>query len=207
LSLGVRHQADEPSAESLLTRFQAGEKDLFGCIVRRFERELFTYLLQYLGERTAAEDVFQNTFLQVYTKIQKYEKGRPARPWLYRIATNLAIDYLRSQKRFKATSLDVVHDANEGMSLKDLLVTDTVPVADALSAVETEAKVRQAVDALPEPFRSVLILAFYHDMKYTDIAEVMDVPVGTVKSRLHNALKKLHEIWVGQTSEQEIKTA
>src|SRR5438132_9613746 len=85
--------------EALLARLRAGERDVFGTLVRRYERELFGYLRRYLADDDLADDVFQNTFLQVYLKIQQYEPGRPARPWLYAIATNQAIDALRRRNR------------------------------------------------------------------------------------------------------------
>src|SRR5262245_63989412 len=75
-------------------------------LVRRYERELYGYLRRYLGDASLAEDVFQNTFLQLYVKSNQYEAGRPVRPWLYTIATNQAIDALRRNGRHVALSLD-----------------------------------------------------------------------------------------------------
>src|SRR5262245_12948268 len=94
------------SDEDLLTRFQRGQREAFGALVRRYERELYGYLRRYLGDSNLADDVFQNTFLQLYTKIGKYEAGRPVRPWLYTIATHQAIDALRRSGRHQAVSLD-----------------------------------------------------------------------------------------------------
>src|SRR3954467_14359447 len=92
--------------EELLERFRRGEADLFGVLVRRYERELYGYLRRYLGDAALAEDVFQNTFLQLYVKSGQYEKGRPVRPWLYTIATHQAIDALRRNGRHQAVSLE-----------------------------------------------------------------------------------------------------
>src|SRR5207244_1471298 len=87
------------SDEELLAQFRQGVGEAFGVLVRRYEGELYGYLRRYLGDRDLADDVFQNTFLQLYTKIHQYETGRPVRPWLYAIATNQAIDALRRQNR------------------------------------------------------------------------------------------------------------
>ena len=92
--------------EELLGRFCRGETETFGVLVRRYERELYGYLRRYLGDGTLAEDVFQNTFLQLYVKSGQYEIGRPVRPWLYTIATHQAIDALRRQGRHQAVSLE-----------------------------------------------------------------------------------------------------
>ena len=83
----------------LLARLRDGDREVFGLIVRRYERELFGYLRRYVGDEDLADDVFQNTFVQVFLKIGQYEPGRPARPWLYAIATNQAIDALRRRMR------------------------------------------------------------------------------------------------------------
>src|SRR5438477_4708396 len=96
----------ECSDEELLARFRRGQREAFGVLVRRYERELFGYLRRYLGDASLADDVFQNTFLQLYTKIGTYERGRPVRPWLYTIATHQAIDALRRNGRHTALSLD-----------------------------------------------------------------------------------------------------
>src|SRR6478736_9046340 len=94
------------SDEELLLRFRRGETEAFGILVRRYERELYGYLRRYLGDGSLAEDVFQNTFLQLYVKSNQYEAGRPVRPWLYTIATHQAIDALRRSARHQAASLE-----------------------------------------------------------------------------------------------------
>src|SRR5579871_6220041 len=94
------------SDEDLLASFCRGETEAFGLLVRRYERELYGYLRRYLGDSNLADDVFQNTFLQLYIKSSKYEQGRPVRPWLYTIATHQAIDALRRNGRHQAVSLD-----------------------------------------------------------------------------------------------------
>ncbi len=99
--------------EQLLARFRAGERDVFGTLVRRYERELFGYLRRYLGDDDLADDVFQNTFVQVYLKIGQYEPGRPVRPWLYAIATNQAIDALRRRNRRADQRADAVTSSDE----------------------------------------------------------------------------------------------
>src|SRR5947209_12741738 len=112
--------------EELLAMFRRGQRDAFGVLVRRYERELYGYLRRYLGDSDLADDVFQNTFLQLYTKIGQYEAGRPVRPWLYTIATHQAIDALRRNGRHQAVSLDQTHqDAGDGemRSLVELLET------------------------------------------------------------------------------------
>lgn len=184
------------SDEELLTRFSQGQQELFGSLVRRYERELYGYLRRYLGDDGLADDVFQNTFLQVYLKSGQYEAGRPVRPWLYAIATNQAIDALRRANRHPAVSLDqTVREAGDGevRSLLELLEAKGEGPLERLQGEEARAAVRAAVDRLPDFLKRVLILTYYQGLKYREVADVLEIPVGTVKSRLHAALVKLHE--------------
>lgn len=186
------------SDEDLLDRFCRGQAEAFGLLVRRYERELYGYLRRYLGDSTLAEDVFQNTFLQLYLKSTQYEKGRPVRPWLYTIATHQAIDALRRNARHQILSLEQTReDGSNGemRSLLDTLESRGPAPMDNLSEQERKDRVRAGVDRLPEFLRDVVILAYYQGLKYREIAEILDIPVGTVKSRLHAALNKLQEAW------------
>jgi RNA polymerase sigma-70 factor (ECF subfamily) len=194
------------SDEDLLIRFCKGQKEAFGVLVRRYERELFGYLRRYLGDGNLAEDVFQNTFLQLYVKSSQYEPGRPVRPWLYTIATNQAIDALRRNGRHQALSLDQGREelADGGVhSLMDTLESRGPGPMDAAEGQERRQRVRASVDQLPEFLRQVLVLAYYQGLKYREIAEILGIPVGTVKSRLHAALVKLQEAWASSPSVYE----
>jgi RNA polymerase sigma-70 factor (ECF subfamily) len=186
------------SDEELLGRFQRGETEVFGPLVKRYERELFGYLRRYLGEDALAEDVFQNTFLRLYEKIDKYEAGRPVRPWIYSIATHQAIDALRRAGRRTAVSLDQNNHQDPGddeQSLAGLLAAKGPDPMEQLDLRERQQLVRRSIDRLPEHLKLVVLLSYYQGLKYKDIAEVLEVPVGTVKSRLHFALRRLHEEW------------
>jgi RNA polymerase sigma-70 factor (ECF subfamily) len=185
------------SDEDLMTNFCRGRQEAFGVLVRRYEKELYGYLRRYLGDATLAEDVFQNTFLQVVTKSDQYQEGRPVRPWLYAIATNQAVDALRRAGRHAAVSLDAASEDNNG-ELKGLLKLLTSKTPGPLERTEGEERgrlVRASVDKLPEFLRSVVVLAYYQGLKYREVAELLGIPVGTVKSRLHAALTKLNESW------------
>ena len=187
------------SDENLLARLRAGERDVFGPLVRRYERELFGYLRRYLGDDDLADDVFQNTFVQVFLKIQQYEPGRPARPWLYAIATNQAIDALRRRNRRLADRpADIISapdEDGEPRPLFELLPAPGDAPPDAADRAEQREQVRAAVAKLPELLRQAVLLVYFQGLKYQDAADVMGIPVGTVKSRLHAALTKLTEDW------------
>jgi RNA polymerase sigma-70 factor, ECF subfamily len=185
------------SDEKLLLSY-CSERDgkVFEELVRRYEKELYGYLRHYLGDAGMAEDVFQQTFLQVHLKCDQFEPGRKVRPWLYTVAINQAIDCQRRSKRQRMSSLDRVPRGNsddETGSLAAILgVSSGGPDEGAESAEENEA-LRRAVDALPGLSRQVVLLVYFQGMKYREAAEALSVPVGTVKSRLHAALTKLTE--------------
>src|SRR5262249_49967049 len=158
--------------------------EAFGALVRRYERELYGYLRRYLGDASLAEDVFQNTFLQLYLKSGQYEPGRPVRPWLYTIATHQAIDAMRRTGRHQAVSLDETRtEPGEGevAGLLDLLESRGPSPVEAATAEERREQVRAGVERLPDFLRQVLILAYYQGLKYREIAEALGIPVGTVK--------------------------
>jgi RNA polymerase sigma-70 factor (ECF subfamily) len=184
--------------EQLMLRCRRGDEEAFAALVRRYERELYGYLRRYLGDNALAEDVFQNTFLQVHLKRSQYDEGRPVRPWLYTIATRQAIDALRRQGRHQAVSLEQAREEDAGgevLTLMEGLEGRDLGPPDHAEAEERRLLVRAAVDRLPDFLRQVLLLAYYQGLKYRDVADALGIPVGTVKSRLHAALARLHEAW------------
>lgn len=186
------------SDEELLLRFNEGQKEAFGLLVRRYERELYGYLRRYLGDATLAEDVFQTTFLQIHQKSGQYQQGRPVRPWLYTIATNQAIDMLRRVGRHQAVSLDEHRETNnegESQGLVDLMESRETGPLEQAEIQERRELVRASVEELPDHLKKVVLLAYYQGLKYREVADILSIPVGTVKSRLHAALVKLHEAW------------
>ena len=186
------------SDEELLRRCcRSGDKAAFESLVHRYEQELFSYLRRYLGSAEMAEDVFQATFLQVHLKREQFEEGRRFRPWLYTIATNQAIDAQRRNRRHRMVSLDHrTGGENDVGSLVEMLAGNGQTADQQMEVEEARDWVRSAVDDLPDPLKSALMLVYHQGMKYREAADVLGIPVGTVKSRLHSALLKLNESWL-----------
>jgi RNA polymerase sigma-70 factor (ECF subfamily) len=185
--------------EELMNKYREdGRAVLFNELVHRYERELYRYLARYIGDPTAAEDVFQNTFLQVHLKRGLFENGRPFRPWLYAIATHQAVDALRKAGRHPTVSLDRRVNAGrndtDAGNLVDLLVSENEGPLAELQESERQQWVRDCIAKLPDALRQTLILAYHQDLKYREIADILKIPVGTVKSRLHAALEKLQQM-------------
>jgi len=201
--------ADPPTTltdEALMSRYrEQGRDEDFNALVQRYERELYRYLARYLGDRALADDVFQNTFLQVHLKRGLYEDGRPLRPWLYAIATHKAVDTLRKLGRHPTVSLDQRVETTDGDPgpLLDVLTGSATGPLDEMEERERRQWVRDQVAKLPETLKQTLILAYYQDLKYREIAEILKIPVGTVKSRLHAAVAKLAESARSASSDPE----
>ncbi len=191
---GVDRLTDE---ELLLEYRLSGTPAVFETIVKRYERELYNYLRRFLGSSTLAEDAFQNTFMQVHLKCELFDRQRKVRPWLYTIATNQAIDIQRRNRRHRLVSLDrpnrIEHE--ELGSLLDLLGSREADPTVQFEQSEKGQWIRDAVAALPEQLASAVRLVYFKGLKYREAADQLSVPVGTVKSRLHSAVKRLGQAW------------
>ncbi|TWT65109.1 RNA polymerase sigma factor [Allorhodopirellula solitaria] len=189
----------EITDEELIARYrESGDRAIYETVMRRYEREIYAYLRRYMGNAEMAEDAFQGTFLQVHLKCQQFDLTRRFRPWLYAIATNQAIDVQRRNKRHRMVSLDRPgswQDDDRGGSWSEKLVGSSAdPLAEA-SREENGRWVHDAVAKLGQPMQQVVELVYYQGLKYREAAEVLGIPVGTVKSRLHSAIHQLGGFW------------
>lgn len=191
----------ELSDEALMDRYLAGDQGGYAELVRRYERELFNYIRRLTGDPNLAEDVFQNTFLTVHVKRHLFRVGRPFRPWLYTLATNQTIDALRRNSRHHRPSLDRRRDgggSDSQTTLMDMLSDAGESPEAGLEQRELAELVRASILELPEHLRNTVVLNYYEGMKYKEIAGILGIPVGTVKSRLHAAISRLGEAWKRQ---------
>lgn len=195
---GLSASADWTDERLLLAYRESREPELFSQLVHRYEREIYSYLRRYLGDSGLAEDAFQGTFLQLHLKCDQFLAERKVRPWLYMIATNQAIDLQRRSKRHRMVSLSTPgggNDADSSGKFTDVLLSQEPSPLEAIKEEESHQWVRSALEELPEYLRLVVNLVYFQGLKYREAAEVLSIPVGTVKSRLHAALLKLHELW------------
>ena len=149
------------------------------------------------GDDDLAEDAFQLTFVRIFQKADQFDLSRRFRPWLYGVATHQAIDLQRRATRRSFQSLDWCSDQDEtrGTSQAAAIPDHRQADDDALVAAEFRDSMRQAVTQVGEPGRSALELIYLQGLSYRDAAEALAVPVGTVKSRVHAAIRKLAAIW------------
>jgi RNA polymerase sigma-70 factor (ECF subfamily) len=192
------------SDEQLLSAYVAGERAAFRELMNRYRDELVHFLTRFLGSRAAAEDVFQETFLQVHLSAETFDPDRRLKPWLFTIAANKARDYHRKHGRRTPMSLSAgMGDQGEGQSYVDLMEADLpspdAPVLDA----ERSRLVKQVVDSMAPHLREILLLSYFQRMSYNQIAETLEIPLGTVKSRLHAAVAAFARAWSSSRVENE----
>ena len=191
-------ETSELGDEALLAAYrQRGDRSLFNQLMGRYQREIYSYLRRYIGSAEMAEDAFQGTFLQVHLKCHQFDSARRFRPWLYAIATNQAIDVQRRNKRHRMVSLDrTPNDSDQrNSSWAEKLIGGTLDPLVAASKQENGAWMQESIRSLGEPMQQVIQLVYYQGMKYREAADVLGIPVGTVKSRLHAAVQRLGVMW------------
>ncbi|MFH1418671.1 MAG: sigma-70 family RNA polymerase sigma factor [Planctomycetota bacterium] len=178
------------SDERLLAEFLAGDETAFTALVKRHSREVYQFIFRFTRNQAGAEDVAQETFVQVYQSAASFDPSRSFRPWLFTIAANKARDQLRvsARKREVALTLGTGSGDSTEVSLLDFLSDGSDAPSDALESDERREAVQAVVSRMPEILREVLVLGYFQRFSYKEIARMLDVPLGTVKSRLHAAV-------------------
>jgi len=189
----------EDTDEMLIIGYaESGNREIFETLMRRYEREIYSYLKRYMGNAQLAEDAFQGTFVHVHLKCKQFDSSRRFRPWLYAIATNQAIDIQRRNKRHRMVSLDAPskgETSGRPTTWGENLVGDVVDPLAVATSNEDSVWINEAVHSLGDSLERVVQLVYYQGMKYREAADVLGIPVGTVKSRLHAAVQRLTTIW------------
>ena len=179
-----------PTDEQLLAEYVRGQADRFELLVWRHSPELFRFLARFIGNAASAEDIVQETFLQVHLSAASFDRSRRFKPWLFTIAANKARDLLRSRGRRPEVPLDahVGSGEEEGQRFLDFMAHVSTLPSGVLETGEERDFVRSVLARMPGHLKEVLILSYYHRFPYKEIAEILGVPLGTVKSRLHSAV-------------------
>ena len=177
--------------EELLLEYRCtGVREAFEEIVHRYERELYSYLYHYLGNAANAEDVFQKTFLAVWRDCDTFDADREFRPWLYRIATNKAIDHLRQAKRFRV--IGQIDKISNPVSIVDNIIGNEPEPFEEPMDREIVGKVREAVEQLPKPLRQAVYMVYFQGLTYREAADAVGIHFTTISLRLQSAIKKLN---------------
>jgi len=203
----MRRSAENLTDAELLQSYMNGDESAFREIVGRYKNSLYAFLKQFLNRMDLVEDVFQETFLQLFTSRQSFDLSRPLRPWLFTIAANKAKDALRKAQRTSAVAIGTISESQE-MSFDEMLDSldsdNTLPYED-LERDETAAMVYDVMAHMPESLREILTMAYFSKFSYKQMAEMLSIPIGTVKSRLHTAVARFAKDWKASIGSKEVK--
>jgi RNA polymerase sigma-70 factor (ECF subfamily) len=172
--------------DSELTRLRSGDVEAAAALMERYQHRLYRYLLRLVHQPDAAEDLFQQTWVRVMERIASYNPELKFDGWLFALAHNLAVDYLR---RYRPESLD--EPLPSGDLRSEVIAGSARSALEQLLERERAGGLAEAVAELPFSFREVLTLRFEEEMQLEEIAGVLALPLGTVKTRLHRGLKHL----------------
>ncbi len=194
--------------DDLIESYLAGDTGAFRALVERYSDPLMRFLCRFVGRRDTAEDVFQDTFLQVHQSLDTFDRTRRFKPWLFTIAANKGRDALRRLQRRPAVSLSArtpgsdVEGSGSG-GLVDLIQIEVPEPGARLDSEELSDKVQRAVDAIPVRLREILLLAYFQRLTYAQIADEYEIPIGTVKSRLHAAVACFAQRWQEESESEK----
>jgi RNA polymerase sigma-70 factor (ECF subfamily) len=188
--------ANHEDAE-LVRKSLTGDQRACRDLVRRYQRPVFSVLMRVVRRAEDAEDLAQETFVRMFRALDRYDPERPFTAWLFTIATRLAIDHLR-RRRVQTVSLTVTEPGST--EERELDVEDQGPKPDEVTSNAEEERIAQdLIDSLPAHYRIVVLLRHQQDLSYEEIAEALNLPLGTVKARIHRARALLKQRIEGQT--------
>jgi RNA polymerase sigma-70 factor (ECF subfamily) len=172
---------ESPEREGeLTTAAKNGDRAAFGVLIRRHQRRIFALAIRFLGNAADAEDLVQETFLRAWRAMDTFDVARPFAPWLVRIASNLALTELRRGR-------------GRTEELSESLVAEDPSPEEVTEQHRVAESVRRAVATIPEDQRMILLLRVVEELSYREIASTLDVPIGTVMSRLSRARETLRK--------------
>jgi len=187
--------AEGISDEVLFERYRGGDTGALRTLVERYHGELIRFLYRLVGDQAGAEDVFQEAFLQVHLSAASFDATRRFRPWLFTIAANKGRDYLRKKGRRRTLELSAPVGGDDGETFVDLLEMDIAQPDAKMDSEEMNKKVQRAVEMLSPTLREILLLAYFNRLSYAAISDELEIPLGTVKSRLHAAVASFAKAW------------
>jgi len=178
----------ELSDDQIIERTLAGETEAFSLLVQRWERPIYGLSLRMLGRDEDAQDVCQETFLAAFRNLRKFRGESKFSSWLYRIALNACHSRLRRSGTSAEQSIDAEDEAGRKHELAD---TASESLTDRLYRDQRANIVRRALQTLPPEMRQIIVMKEYEELTFAEIAEVLQIPVSTVKSRLYTGLQQM----------------
>jgi RNA polymerase sigma-70 factor, ECF subfamily len=179
----------------LIRQIQAGDSAAFGAFFARYRPAMQAHIARIVREPATAEDLVQEVFLRVWTRAEQWQGSGSVKGWLYRIATNLSLNHLRSVKRRPQQPIEIpTDDGDEDSPVPGWMMDASALTPEAqLEIVEQQKLLGQLIDTLPPDKQDVFRMVYDDDMDLHSVASALEIPEGTVKSRLYHSRKKIAE--------------
>ena len=178
-------ESENINKKSLIEQIQAGKHELIGSLVKQYSDRLYLIVLRMVQSPNAAEDIIQETWVLVIRKLHQYDPSRPIVPWLTQIAVNCCRSYWRRERLRSFFKPEELSQKARGIQQNSS--------CDFPEAVEFKQSAERALHSLSPRLREVVVLKFYSGLTYEEIAEILNIPVGTIKSRMNYALLKMRD--------------
>ena len=192
--------------EELMLLCAQGNLEAFSVLFHRYQKKILNFAWLYLNDMDSAEDILQGTFLRMFMFARTFKKKASFSNWLYTIASNKARDYLRSRSRRPTVQISAHDDDQDVGTMWAYLMTDHTTAEDIFFTKQQKELVREIVGKLPDHLRQILILAYFSKLSYQEMADILEIPLGTVKSRLHSAVAFFGRLYREQTKVNDRNT-
>ena len=168
-----------------------GNQNAYSDIVDLYQHKLYQICYRMLGNKQEAEDIAQEAFIRAYINLHTFDQKRKFSTWIYRIATNLCIDRIRKKK--PDYYLDAEVAGTEGLDMYSQIAIDEALPEEQLEKMELQDRIQYEISRLPEKYRSVIVLKYIEELSLQEISEILDMPLGTVKTRIHRGREALRQ--------------
>ena len=184
---------------SIVDRAAKGDVDAFESLVKAYEKKLYNMAYRLVSDPEDALDVVQEVFLKTYQALPNFRGDSQFSTWLYRVCVNTCLDHLRKDKKSKSYSLDAPMDLGDS-EVQRQVEDDGISTEDAVEMKSTGEEILEIINQLDPHYRTALILCDVHDYSYKEIAEILNVSLGTVKSRIHRARNLVRKLYQAEQS-------
>ena len=168
-----------------------GDQNAYADIVNLYQHKLYQICYRMLGNKQEAEDIAQEAFVRAYINLHSYDQKRKFSTWLYRIATNLCIDRIRKKK--PDYYLDAQVPGTDGLDMYSQIAADEKLPEETVEQMELQDRIQYEISRLPDKYRSVIVLKYIEELSLQEISEILDMPLGTVKTRIHRGREALRK--------------
>ncbi|RUS53255.1 RNA polymerase sigma factor SigW [Kurthia sp. 3B1D] len=181
----------DPLINKRIKQVLKGDQSAYADIVSLYQQSLHQVCYRMLGNKEEAEDAAQEAFIKAYIHLHTYDQKRKFSTWLYRIATNLCIDRIRKKK--PDYYLDAEVPGTEGLDMYSQLAVDELLPEEELERMELQERIQYEISRLPDKYRAVIILKYIEELPLQEISDILDIPLGTVKTRVHRGREALRK--------------